>query len=242
MDRLAGIFMDANPENQFTSRFPLQPFMDHGTKISYDDPRRWLYTTIGDMAKDTRALGYMYGEPASPDYSTPKTAEEKGLRKPRASGGQAIVLPLGLPGQSTAKDEFSTRALDKLVERELVPYVVFMDVGCTISSYRIDVFTASANSTAPDVVGNPGFIGQVTRLGMGRGRDGQGPPNTGRCRKPCATRVLPAEKFKDQLDRDSGLKIVVTDLETGNLVSEEEYSLMSGFVPKLAWLPANKQG
>ncbi|KAJ3940603.1 uncharacterized protein N0V96_009608 [Colletotrichum fioriniae] len=26
MDRLAGVFMDANPENQFTSRFPLQPY------------------------------------------------------------------------------------------------------------------------------------------------------------------------------------------------------------------------
>ncbi|KAF4975549.1 hypothetical protein FDECE_18563, partial [Fusarium decemcellulare] len=60
MDRLAAIFMDANPENQFSSRFPLQPFMDNATKVGYDDPRRWLYTTIGDMARDTRALGYMY--------------------------------------------------------------------------------------------------------------------------------------------------------------------------------------
>ncbi|GKU20067.1 unnamed protein product [Fusarium langsethiae] len=241
MDRLAGIFMDSNPENQFTSRFPLQPFMDQGKKVSYDDPRRWLYNTIGDMAKDSRALGYMYGEPASPDYSTPKTAEEKGLHKPRASGGQAIALPLGLPGQSSVNDGFTNRTLAKPPKRELVPYIIFTGVGCTISSYRIDVYTGNANSTTPDVVGNPDFIGQVTRLGMGRGRVGHGPPNTGRCRKPVATRVLLAEKFNRLLDTDSGLKIVVTDLETGNVVDEEEYSLMSGFVPKLVWLPGKAQ-
>ncbi|RGP67163.1 beta-c chain unit d [Fusarium sporotrichioides] len=241
MDRLAGIFMDSNPENQFTSRFPLQPFMDQGKKVSYDDPRRWLYTTIGDMAKDSRALGYMYGEPASPDYYTPKTAEEKGLHRPRASGGQAIALPLGLPGQSSVNDGFTNRTLAKPPKRELVPYIIFTGVGCTISSYRIDVYTGNANSTTLDVVGNPDFIGQVTRLGMGRGREGHGPPNTGRCRKPVATRVLPAEKFNHLLDTDSGLKIVVTDLETGNVVDEEEYSLMSGFVPKLVWLPGKAQ-
>ncbi|KAK1484154.1 hypothetical protein CTAM01_13067 [Colletotrichum tamarilloi] len=69
MDRLAGVFMDANPENQFTSRFPLQPFINNGTSVNYDDTRRWHYTTIGDMAKDTRALGYIAGfsffEPSS---------------------------------------------------------------------------------------------------------------------------------------------------------------------------------
>ncbi|EYB21986.1 hypothetical protein FG05_12404 [Fusarium graminearum] len=241
MDRLAGIFMDSNPENQFTSRFPLQPFMDQGTKVSYDDPRRWMYTTIGDMAKDTRALGYMYGEPASPDYSTPKTAEEKGLYKPRASGGKAIALPLGLPEQGSVKDGPSARALAKSPKRQLVPYVIFTDVGCTISSYRIDVYTGSASSTEPDVAGNPDFIGQVTRLGMGRGTESHGPPNTGRCRKPVATRVLPAEKFKHRLDSDSGVKIVVTDLETGNVVDEKEYSLMSGFIPKLVWLPGKEE-
>ncbi|KAF5675995.1 Hemocyanin beta-C chain unit D [Fusarium circinatum] len=234
MDRLAGIFMDANPENQFTSRFPLQPFTNHGTDIDYDDPRRWRYTTIGDMAKDTRALGYVYGEPASPDFSTLKTAQERGVRRPVPSGGKAIVLPIGLPGQETAAASNLVRTAEK---RELTPYVVFTEVGCTTSSYRIDVFTASAESMAPDAVGNPDFIGQVTRLGMGRGRDGSGPPNTNRCRKPTATRVLSAAKFKDRLSEGDVLKITVTDLDTGKEVDEEEYKQMSGFVPKLAWLP-----
>ncbi|KAF4493250.1 Hemocyanin, beta-C chain unit D [Fusarium agapanthi] len=216
MDRLAGIFMDANPENQFTSRFPLQPFISHGTDIDYDDPRRWRYTTTGDMAKDTRALGYMYGEPASPDFSSLKTAQERGVRRPIPSGGKAIVLPIGLPGQIMAAASNLVKAAEK---RELTPYVVFTE------------------SMAPDAVGNPDFIGQVTRLGMGRGRDGSGPPNTNRCRKPTATRVLSAAKFKDRLTEGDVLKITVTDLETGKEVDEEEYKQMSGFVPKLAWLP-----
>ncbi|KAI7772237.1 hypothetical protein LZL87_007598 [Fusarium oxysporum] len=234
MDRLAGIFMDANPENQFTSRFPLQPFINNGTDIDYDDPRRWRYTTIGDMAKDTRALGYMYGEPASPDFSTRKTAEERGVRRAVPSGGKAIVLPVGLPGQDMT---VATNSLKSSEKKELIPYVVFTEVGCTTSSYRIDVFTADAESTASDVVGNPDFIGQVTRLGMGPGKDGSGPPNTSRCRKPTATRVLPAGKFKDRLSKGDALKITVTDLETGKEVDEAEYTQMSGFVPRLAWLP-----
>ncbi|KAH7147542.1 hypothetical protein DER46DRAFT_563743 [Fusarium sp. MPI-SDFR-AT-0072] len=234
MDRLAGIFMDANPENQFTSRFPLQPFINNGTDIDYDDPRRWRYTTIGDMAKDTRALGYVYGEPASPDFSTRKTAEERGVRRAVPSGGKAIVLPVGLPGQDMT---VATNSLKSSEKKELIPYVVFTEVGCTTSSYRIDVFTAGAESTASDVVGNPDFIGQVTRLGMGPGKDGSGPPNTSRCRKPTATRVLPAGKFKDRLSKGDALKITVTDLETGKEVDEAEYTQMSGFVPRLAWLP-----
>ncbi|KAK1449340.1 hypothetical protein CMEL01_08655 [Colletotrichum melonis] len=229
MDRLAGVFMDANPENQFTSRFPLQPFINNGTSVNYDDTRRWHYTTIGDMAKDTRALGYMYGEPASSDFSTIKTAEEKGIRSAVSSGGQAIVLPCGLPGKK--KDSFDIDSPDSSGSKRLVPYVVFTEVGCTVSSYRIDIFTPKTSSTCSDAMGNHGFIGQVTRLGMGRGREDSGPPNKGRCRKPSATRVLPAESFQDQLSRGDKLRIIVTDLETGKKVEEGEYMQMSGDGP-----------
>jgi len=46
MDRLTSIFLDSRPTNQLTARFPLQPFLDSATRLSYDDPRRWIYTTI----------------------------------------------------------------------------------------------------------------------------------------------------------------------------------------------------
>ncbi|KAF7539840.1 hypothetical protein G7Z17_g12337 [Cylindrodendrum hubeiense] len=114
MDRLAGIFMEAHPNSQFTSNFPLQPFIDNGTKVSYDDPRRWKYTTIGDMAKNTRALGYMYEPPVSPDAFTPPVA----LSGANASGGRAISLPVE---QAKATDgwESGTAAPTK----KKVPYV-----------------------------------------------------------------------------------------------------------------------
>ncbi|KAJ4249598.1 hypothetical protein NW757_007623 [Fusarium falciforme] len=236
MDRLAGIFIDAHPESQFTSGFPLQPFINNGTDVSYDDPRRWCYTTIGDMAKDTRSLGYMYAAPERPDVFTPASAAERGIASPRASGGQAISLPAGIPSQAEAKHSnvVIKAATTAPVEKE--PFVVFTGVGCTTSSYRIDVFTADAQSLVPDVTTNPNFIGQVTRIGMGRGRQGEGPPNSGRCRKPAATRVLHAGKVKEQLLGESGVEIVVTNVETGEEVAEEEYAKLPGFTPKVVWL------
>ncbi|KPM37859.1 hypothetical protein AK830_g8702 [Neonectria ditissima] len=238
MDRLTGIFMDAHPGNQFTSAFPLQPFVDNGTGVSYDDSRRWRYTTIGDMAKDTRALGYMYGAPASPDAFTPESAEERGILAIRASGGRAISLPAGLDTHDEANgNKISIMEATKTPERrEREPYVVFTEVGCTASSYRVDVFAAGAKSTLPGI-DNADFIGQVTRLGMGPGRQGAGPPNTGRCRKPVATRVLSADKVREQLSHTNQVEIVVTDLETGKQVEQGEYTQMPGFVPKVVWLP-----
>ncbi|SPO00290.1 uncharacterized protein DNG_03135 [Cephalotrichum gorgonifer] len=95
MDRLAGTFIDAHPENQFTSNFPLQPFINSCTDLSYNDPRLWRYTTIGDVAKDTRSLGYMYGAPAGPDAFTLPSAAERGRLVPQASGGRAMNKPAG---------------------------------------------------------------------------------------------------------------------------------------------------
>ncbi|KAI8660255.1 Tyrosinase-Cu-bd domain-containing protein [Fusarium keratoplasticum] len=236
MDRLAGIFIDAHPESQFTSGFPLQPFINNGTDVSYDDPRRWRYTTIGDMAKDTRSLGYMYAAPERPDVFTPVSAAERGIASPRASGGRAISLPAGIPSQAEAKHSNGVIKATTTGAVEKEPFVVFTGVGCTTSSYRIDVFTAGAQSLVPDVTTNSDFIGQVTRIGMGRGRQGDGPPNSGRCRKPAATRVLPAGKVKEQLLKDTSVKIVVTNVETGQDMAEGDYAKMPGFTPKVVWL------
>jgi hypothetical protein len=79
MDRIAGIFLDSNEDNQFTSIYPLQPFINDCLDITYDDPRRWIYTTIGDMVKDTRALGYLYGPPLSPYAYVLESAVEQGI-------------------------------------------------------------------------------------------------------------------------------------------------------------------
>ena len=253
MDRLAGIFMDANPSNQFTSRFPLQPFIEDGKKLSYDDPRRWIYTTIGDMAKDTRALGYMYALPSSADVFTPvdltavpsqmTAAAATATAAPGAvpvSGGCAISLPAAQPvaPQNTPR-------------KKQTPYIVFLGVGCTPKSYRVDVFTSDASSLSPDPVGNPDYIGQVTRLGMGPGRPGGGGGGNitmRRCRKPEATRVLSAAKVAEKLsamaaeDGKNGearlVQIVVTDLETGRVLDEGECQDLGGLEPRIVWLAA----
>lgn len=231
MDRLAGIFMESHPGNQYTSNFPLQPFMDNGTKVSYDDPRRWKYTTIGDMAKDTRALGYMYAPPLSKDVFTPPV----GFSAPKASGGCAISL---LVKQPQAVNVSANRTASPAKKK--VPYVVFSGVGCTDSSYRIDVFTPQAKSFAVDVVGNPDFIGHITRLGMGRGAANSGRRSTRRCRQPEASRVLSAERVGDELrqgdSENDNVQIIVTNLETGKTVTAEDYMKLPGFEPKVVWL------
>lgn len=240
MDRLAGMFLESHPENHFTSNFPLQPFIDNGTNLSYDDPRRWIYTTIGDMAKDTRALGYMYGMPVSPDVYRPPSILERGVRNLRPSGGRAVYIPKGvdISGKCDSKTSEANSVKASNAEGVVkVPFVVFTDVGCTASSYRIDVFAPGAQSLAPDVLQNPDFIGQITRLGMGPGRAGVGLQNTRRCRKPAASRVLDAERFADQLAAEESVQMVVTDLQDGGQLTEEEYMKLPGFEPKIMWFP-----
>lgn len=255
MDRLVGVFMDAHPEAQYTSNYPLQPFVDNGTDVSYDDPRRWRYTTIGDMAKDTRSLGYMYGAPVCADAFVPPSAMGRGIIAPQADGGRAITLPtiaLRNKEEKGSEDASSMTSNDsncvgapegskcKPPAGERQPYVVFADVGCTTSSYRIDVFMAGAQSLVP-CVENPGFVGQVTRIGMGPGVERMGAPNHNkgrRCRKPEATRVLSAQRVRKQLEMvsDAAVQIVVTDLGTGERLKRAEYEQMPGFVPRVVWL------
>ncbi|KAF9880612.1 hypothetical protein CkaCkLH20_01654 [Colletotrichum karsti] len=245
MDRLAGMFIDAHPESQYTSGYPLQPFVNNGTDVSYDDPRRWKYTTIGDMAKDTRCLGYMYGAPVCADTFTPASAMERGVFTATANGGRAITLPAAVLKQEGrnsvnghAKPNGATHKTDS--EDGKQPYVVFADVGCTTASYRIDVFAAGAPSLVACAEENPDFIGEITRLGMGPGVERMGPPSDGgrrRCRKPTATRVLSAARVKTRFGERAAVQIVVTDLETGEEVCQSDYEKMPGFVPRVVWLP-----
>lgn len=241
MDRLAGIFMDAHPESQYTSSYPLQPFVNSGTEVSYDDPRRWRYTTIGDMAKDTRCLGYMYGAPVCADGFTPLSAMERGAVTPEPNGGRAIRLPNVKNGPNSVKGFAKTSEVphnSKAHDKQ--PYVVFKDVGCTTSSYRIEIFAAAAQSLVACAKKNPDFVGEITRLGMGPGVERLGPPKNvrRRCRKPMATRVLPATRIRGQLEREATVQIVVIDLKTGKEVDKADYEKMPGFVPHIVWLPA----
>jgi tyrosinase len=69
IDRMMEVWIRANPAAQYTSGFPIQPFIGSAARtIALSDPRRWRYTMIGDMARDSRAIGYDYGPPVTPDW------------------------------------------------------------------------------------------------------------------------------------------------------------------------------
>ncbi|HEV7883173.1 MAG TPA: tyrosinase family protein [Solirubrobacteraceae bacterium] len=62
IDRIFEQWLRAHPASQFTSNFPLRPFVGpRAAEIDLTNPDAFVYTTLGDMARDSRALGYDYG-------------------------------------------------------------------------------------------------------------------------------------------------------------------------------------
>ena len=226
IDRLATSFMRAHPEQQYTSNFPLQPFIDSGKGVNYTDPRSWIYTTIGDMAKDTMALGYLYAPPYSSDY-VPLTRPQQRATIPKGGSAAQII---------SKADTSSARAYKRCKPEDRKPWVVFPNVACIEESYAIDIFVGDAASTTADHVKNPDYIGRMTRLGMGRGPADGGLKNKQRCHKPTVTRAVSAEGFETQLERVAGeLKMVITRVKTGELLSNEEAERLGGFEGKFMW-------
>jgi len=69
IDRMMEIWIRAHPAAQYTASFPIQPFAGPSAQtIEPTDSRLWLYTTIGDLARDSRGLGYDFGPPSTPDW------------------------------------------------------------------------------------------------------------------------------------------------------------------------------
>ncbi|KAH7139608.1 hypothetical protein B0J13DRAFT_504833 [Dactylonectria estremocensis] len=240
MDRLASYYMESHPETQFTSSYPLQPFVKNATDVSYTDPRRWIYTTIGDMAKDVRALGYTYLMPASPDVWVPPLWTETHGGRLQVNGGQAISLATqqdmvnSKPNLAAA----SVASGKPLAAEEQVPYIVFRDVGCTTASYSVDILVAGSREKDAEVLG-AGHIGQIARIGMGKGRPVIGFSNTRRvCKAPNSTRVVSAEKFAGQLRQKPNVELIVREMTSGKVLTEEEYTKLPGFKPEVIWLPS----
>lgn len=187
--------------------------MAQASEISYSDPRKYLYTTIGDMTKNTKALGYTYGEPAEAD---------------------ATVTPSPSPTAAHCPG-FSTTAAEGAK-----PFVLFTPVNCITKSYQIDMYApgASAHDLNPD---NPFYIGRETRMGMGSGERGTGPKNRDRCIQRGITRILDASRVAENLSTNTTGELVqvVTDLETRAVVPETEWSTWGGFRGKLVWGTGN---
>ena len=139
-----------------------------------------------------------------------------------------------------------------------MPTILFMDVACTTRSYTIDVFLSGAASLEVDPARKPDYIGRITRLGMGPtgsrtpssngagacaggGTRGTRRNSTNRCNKPCVTRSLPCpEHVVDQIPPGGKLEVkqVVTDLGSGEVVDESEWSQRKGLQPLVVELVA----
>jgi tyrosinase len=71
IDRIFEEWNRAHPASQFTANVPLRPFVGpRAAGIDPANPEPYVYTTIGDMAADSRSLGYDYAPPVEPDVST----------------------------------------------------------------------------------------------------------------------------------------------------------------------------
>ena len=220
VDRLAASWMRAHPQQQYSSNFPLQPFTDNAKNLNYSDPRLWIYTTIGDMAKPLMALGYIYGPSNKPDHQT--------LDKPKT----AANAPRG--GDSTNIISRDDLAMDETSKRT-VPWIVFPDVACTTESFYIDVWVHGAAEMTVDH-SNPYYIGRITRLGMGTGSANGGLKNKSRCQKPTVTRALPLKDFTKLMEAAEWEVLhLVTSVATGQIIPPDETKGWGGFVGKVVW-------
>lgn len=71
IDRIFEEWKRTHPTATFTAGFPLRPFLGStAQRVDFADERAYVYTTIGDMARDSRAIGFDYEPPKIPDVTS----------------------------------------------------------------------------------------------------------------------------------------------------------------------------
>jgi hypothetical protein len=69
IDRMLEVWIRNHPDAQFTTQTPLQPFLGPDAReVSFSSADHWRYTSIGQMAQDSRRIGYDYGEPVAKQF------------------------------------------------------------------------------------------------------------------------------------------------------------------------------
>ncbi|QTF90883.1 tyrosinase family protein [Halomonas sp. BM-2019] len=141
IDRLLETWLRAHPAAIYTAGYPLQPFIGAGVDaLSLTDPRPWRYTAIGDLARDSRRLGYDYGPPRFPDVAG------ETVRAVVAASGEARALYVLFEGVRCTQESYQ---ID-----------VFLD--------RPDAVPADADPDNPHYVGRLSRIGMGVRDDKGR--------------------------------------------------------------------------
>jgi hypothetical protein len=221
IDRMFEIWLRVHPAATFTGNYPLHPFGGtRAERLEFTDPRRFVYTTIGDLAKDCRALGYDYGDTADPDFSGPL--------------GRTGTARAGTPVQS----DMATAAPPQAGADQAQPpdelLVCFDGVRCTYDSYAIDVFLDHDDPQPADVdAANPNYVGRLSRIGMGQQDEKD------RCIASGVLRMLDATPAARALGIAPGspcrLSLLVSALPSGRVLAADEYKSLPGFTPRLDW-------
>ncbi len=217
IDRLFEVWLRAHAtQATFTANIGLSPFAGpRANRIEFTDPRPFVYTTIGDLAKDSRALGYDFAPPASPDF---------GSRDGRLLTQSTGPVSPGIPRPALFVAE---PAQDELL-------VIFDEVRCTHASFAIDAFLNLDTPTLNDVdAANPHYIGRFSRIGMGQIDD------KGRCITQGVPRMLDATATAQKLQLAPGapcsLTLLITDLASAAEVPPQVHQALPGFKGRLLW-------
>ncbi|USW94346.1 tyrosinase family protein [Pseudomonas proteolytica] len=209
IDRVLEIWIRANPAAQYTTQCLLQPFAgSQAESITFTSADAWRYTTLGDMAQDSRHIGYDYGTPVAPPF---------GARRASAN----TCCP-----HSAAPVQEQVQASG--------PWVVFDHVRCTHDTYLIDVFLNQPDATPQQVnADNPHYVGRFSRIGMGLVDDKGRCITHGVCRALNAARSASALHLgpTDAVQ----LSLLVTHLDSGRVLAPQEYAPLPGFIAQLVW-------
>lgn len=211
IDRMLELWIRSNPTSQYTTGFPLRPFVGtRAAEIDESSPEQWRNTSLGDMAQDSRHLGYDYGAPVATQF------------KGRAAAGETSGA------QSTSPASTQTHASGVSLGSA---WVIFDGVKCTHDSYAIDVFLGGEAGEAR--ADNPAYVGRFSRIGMGLVDD------KNRCVRRGVSRSLDAQRAAAALNlspgSDPGLSIRVHDLHSGEVLSEDLINELPGFQPFFHW-------
>lgn len=211
IDRMLEVWIRANPAAQYTTQCLLQPFAGSGAStVTFTSADAWRYTTLGDMAQDSRHIGYDYGTPVAPQFGATKAA------------AKACCPHSSVPAPATGN------------AAGLGPWVVFDHVRCTHDTYLIDVFLNQPDATPQQVsADNPHYVGRFSRIGMGLVDD------KGRCITHGVSRALNAARNARVLNLlptdTTQLSVVVTHLDSARVLTPQEYAPLPGFIAQLVW-------
>ncbi|WP_017475318.1 tyrosinase family protein [Pseudomonas sp. PAMC 26793] len=211
IDRMLEVWIRANPAAQYTTQCLLQPFAgSEASTVTFTSADAWRYTTLGDMAQDSRHIGYDYGTPVAPQFGATKAA------------AKACCQHSSAPAPATRN------------ATGLGPWVVFDHVRCTHDTYLIDVFLNQPDATPQQVsADNPHYVGRFSRIGMGLVDD------KGRCITHGVSRALNAARNASALNLRptdaTQLSVVVTHLDSARVLTPQEYAPLPGFIAQLVW-------